>query len=72
MGAIEKLYQKLYTRVGGRPWTEIIREDQQDSPLGYMLIFLALGILLIKVCGQRWWWVALAFLFGVLIGHFWW
>jgi len=39
---LEKLYALLYLRVGGKPWTEIVREDQRRSPLLYMLIFLGL------------------------------
>ena len=38
---IGKLYEKLWRKVGGKPWTEIVREDQKASPLLYLLIFLA-------------------------------
>ena len=37
---IGKLYEKLWRKVGGKPWTEIVREDQKNSPLIYLLIFL--------------------------------
>ena len=39
-GIIGKLYEKLWRKVGGKPWTEIVREDQKASPLVYLLIFL--------------------------------
>ncbi len=67
-----KFYKWLYTRIGGRPWTYIIRDDQKESPLMYMLIFLGLGILLMVLARKYWWQLLLGFLFGVLIGHFWW
>ena len=69
---IEKLYKSLWTKVGGRPWTEIIREDQKRAPLAYLLIFLGLGILLAKLAGKYWWQIAIGFLVGILCGHFWW
>ncbi|GAI59286.1 unnamed protein product, partial [marine sediment metagenome] len=52
---LEKLYQKLYTKIGGRPWTHIIQDEQKGAPLLFMLIFLGLGILLAKVAGRYWW-----------------
>jgi uncharacterized membrane protein YjjP (DUF1212 family) len=58
--------------VGGKPWTEIVREDQRNSPLMYLLIFLALGILVAKLAGKNWWQMLVGFLLGILCGHFWW
>jgi len=49
---LEKIYEKLWGQVGGRPWTEIIRDDQRRTPLLYMLAFLALGILIGKLGRQ--------------------
>jgi len=69
---LEKLYALLYLRVGGRPWTEIVREDQRRSPLLYMLIFLGLGILVSKLAGKYWWQILLGFLLGIIVGHFFW
>lgn len=69
---LEKLYRLLYLQVGGKPWTEIVREDQRRSPLLYMLIFLGLGILVSKLAGKYWWQLLLGFLLGVIVGHFWW
>ena len=40
-----KLYEKLWRKIGGRPWTEIVRDEQKQSPLLFLLIFLGLGIL---------------------------
>jgi len=68
----EKLYEKLWRQVGGKPWTNIVREDQRRTPLLYMLIFLGLGILVSKLAGKYWWQVLLGFILGVIVGHFFW
>ncbi len=69
---LERLYEKLWRRVGGRQWTDIVREDQRQSPLIFMLIFLGFGILVGKLAARYWWQILVGFLFGVLSGHFWW
>ena len=69
---IGKLYEKLWRKVGGKPWTEVVREDQRNSPLTYLLIFLGLGILIYRLAAKNWWQVVVGFLLGVLAGHFWW
>ena len=69
---LEKLYEKLWSKVGGKPWTELVREDQRRSPLLYMLIFLGLGILLSKLATKYWWQILIGFLLGIICGHFWW
>jgi predicted MFS family arabinose efflux permease len=69
---LEKIYEKLWSHVGGRHWTEIIRDDQRRTPLLYMLVFLAFGILVGKLAARYWWQIMLGFLLGVLCGHFWW
>jgi len=43
---IEELYKWLWTRVGGRPWTYIVRDSQKKRPLLWLLGFGALGIVL--------------------------
>lgn len=68
----ERLYEKLWHQVGGKPWTELVREDQRRTPLLYMLIFLGLGILVSKLAGKYWWQLLLGLLIGVLIGHLFW
>lgn len=69
---LERLYKQLWARIGGKPWTEFVREDQKVEPLAYMLIFLFMGIMLVKLTGGRWWWVMIGFVLGILAGHFWW
>jgi len=70
--AIGRLYEKLWRRVGGRPWTEIVRDEEKQSPLIFMLTFLGFGILLGKLAARYWWQILIGFLLGVLCGHFWW
>jgi len=69
---LEKLYEKLWRKVGGRPWTEIIRDEQKRTPLVFLLIFLGLGLLAGKLAGKYGWQILLGFLLGILCGHFWW
>jgi len=69
---LERLYEKLWQKVGGRPWTEIIRDEQKRTPLVFLLIFLGLGLLVGKLAGKYWWQILLGFLLGTLCGHFWW
>jgi len=71
-GLLGKLYRELWSRVGGKPWTDIIREDQKRSPLVFLVIFLSLGILAGKLVGKYWWQMFIGFLLGILCGHFWW
>ena len=69
---LEKLYEKLWSRVVGKPWTEIVREDQKIAPLLYLLIFLGLGILIARLAGKNWWLILVGLGAGILCGHFWW
>jgi hypothetical protein len=43
---IEKLYRWLWSHIGGRPWTYILRDSQKNHPLLWLLLFGALGIVL--------------------------
>ena len=72
MSRLARLYEWIYTRIGGKPWTEIIREEQRGAPLLFILIFLGFGILVAKLAGRYWWQILVGFLLGVLCGHFWW
>lgn len=67
-----KTCEKIWRKVGGKPWTEIIRKEQKQAPLVFLLIFLVLGVLAGKLAGKYWWQILLGFLLGVLCGYFWW
>jgi hypothetical protein len=43
---LEKIYEWLWSRIGGRPWIYIIRHSQEKHPLLWLLLFGALGIVL--------------------------
>ena len=45
-GLLGRLYRILWSRIGGQPWTYIIRGNQQKNPLLWLLLFGGLGILL--------------------------
>ncbi len=45
-GLLERLYRALYLRVGGCPWTQIIRDSHRRHPLLWLPAFGAVGILL--------------------------
>lgn len=69
---LEKLYEKLWHRLGGRPWTEIVREDARQEPLLYLLIFMLGGLFLAIKARQYWWQILIGFMAGVIVGHLWW
>ena len=69
---LEKLYEKIWRKIGGKPWTEIIRDEQKQSPLVFLFIFLGMGILLARMAEENWWQILFGFLLGILCGHFWW
>jgi len=69
---LENLYEKMWRKIGGKPWTEIIRDEQKQSPLVFLLIFLGLGLLARKLARKYWWQTLRGFLLGLRCGHFWW
>ncbi len=69
---LEKLYEAIYKRIGGRPWTYITRDESKKAPLLFMLIFLGVGIILVKFSSAHWWKIFIGLLVGVIVGHIWW
>lgn len=43
---MNKLYEWLWTRIGGRPWTYIIRDNAQANLIWWLLGFLLAGVVL--------------------------
>ena len=41
-----KLYEWLWKRVGGRPWTYILRDSYHKNPLVWLIVSTLLGVLL--------------------------
>jgi len=67
-----KLYEKIWQKIGGKPWTEIVRDEQKQAPLVFLLILLGLGLTVGRLAGKYWWQILIGFLLGILCGHFWW
>jgi hypothetical protein len=42
---VGKLYKWLWTHIGGRPWTYIIRDSWMQNPIYWLIALLGLGIL---------------------------
>lgn len=61
-------YQAIWSRVGGRPWTRIMR----DNPGPFWVLALPLLILTTLYVGRRNWLVIVAFILGALVGHVYW
>ena len=69
MGWLGKLYKQLWSRIGGRPWTYIIRDFSFENPAMVLLIGVIAGGLLRMI--WSWDWVPLV-LAGFILGHLFW
>lgn len=67
------LYQWLWSRIGGRPWTYIVRDTWHQYELFWIAAITALG----AYAGERWGfrlvltWLGI-FTIGYIFGHFFW
>jgi len=43
---LQDLYKKMWSRVGGRPWTYIIRDSYHNHPLLWLAVSTGIGLLL--------------------------
>jgi len=66
-------YKWLWTRIGGRPWTFIIRDSYHNMPVVWLILCMAAGAFIGNQFGML---VFLKFLglllVGILIGHLFW
>ncbi len=66
------LYKALWSRIGGRPWTYILRDTWYKLEGLWIIGLVALGALL----GHWFWnlvlWLLLAFTLGYIAGHLFW
>jgi len=69
---LENLYRKLWTKFGGRPWTHIARNLNKEWPLLFPLIFLGIGVFIVKVFKGKAKWTVLAIVVGCIMGHIFW
>jgi hypothetical protein len=66
-------YKWLYSRIGGRPWTYIIRDFYHKYEVPNLLIVLAIGAVIGHYIGWTLFLIALAILLcGVIVGHLFW
>ncbi len=67
------LYKKLWSLIGGRPWTFIWRDIYHLAPYVIQALWITIGVFI----GVNWGWKGLAifwsiYTFGFLEGHFHW
>ena len=66
------IYQRLYSKIGGRPWTYILRDTWYQFEGLWLIGLVAIGALL----GHWLWdlilWLLLAFALGYIAGHLFW
>ena len=66
------LYRALWMRVGGRPWTYILRDAWHRVEGLWLLGLLAVGAVLGHWLWERFFWLPLAFGLGYVAGHLFW
>ncbi len=65
-------YRALWTRVGGRPWTYILRDAWHRLEGLGLLGLLGLGAVLGHWLWGQFFWLLLAFAIGFVAGHLFW
>jgi len=65
-------YKFLWCRIGGKPWTHIIRDAQRALPLPFLLAFLSTGIWVGIKLKEHWIYIVLGLVVGILVGHLFW
>lgn len=69
---LERLYQSLWSKMGGRPWTYILWDAWHKLEGLWIIGLVAVGALL----GHWFWdlifWLLLAFALGYVAGHLFW
>ena len=70
--SINKLYKRLWSAIGGRPWTYILRDIWHKYEGLCIILLVSLG----AIVGQWLWplifWLLLAFALGYTAGHLFW
>jgi len=67
MGFIGNLYKWIWTRIGGRPYTYVIRDFCYQNPLLLILITLMVVLCFLHMKHEVLW-----VLGGILLGHLFW
>jgi len=66
------LYKKLWTKIGGRPWTYIIRDFWHKYEGLCIVMLVALGVFLGKWYSAELLLILFSFAAGFLAGHLFW
>jgi len=70
---MSNLYKWLWTKIGGRPWTYILRDLWTEAEWLWQLVWFGLGVL---VCYFFDWKIAMIsfgiYTIGFIGGHLWW
>jgi hypothetical protein len=64
-----RAYRVLYRRIGGRPWTDILRDSADRHTLLWLVAAFGAGILAADAMTWPLW---ASLLVGVLLGHLFW
>jgi len=65
-------YKWLWTRVGGQPWTWIMRGNQKQFPMLWILAAVILGLWIGYKCRGHWLYMLAAFVVGLMLDHLFW
>ena len=68
----EKAYKALWSRVGGRPWTYILRDTWHKLEGIWIIGLIAVGALLGHWLWELIFWFLLVFALGYIAGHLFW
>ncbi len=69
---LESLYKTLWSKVGGRPWTYIIRDTWHMLEGIWIMGLIAVGAVLGHWLWHLIFWILLVFAFGYIFGHLFW
>ena len=73
MGYLDRVYERFWRRLGGRPWTYILRDAWEQYEIFWIIGLLAIGILMGYFCPLAWALGGLGILLGgFILGHLFW
>ena len=69
---LEELYKVVWSRMGGRPWTYILRDTWHKLEGLWLIGLIAIGALLGHWLWDFIFWLLLVFALGYIAGHLFW
>jgi len=67
-----KIYKAVWSRIGGRPWTYILRDTWHRFEGVWIIGLVAAGAFLGRLIWDIVFWLLLAFAIGYIAGHLFW